>query len=136
LIAIDMDGTLLNDDGNVSPYTKKVIKRAQDEGIHIVLSTGRPLEMCISYAHDLQLSSYMITSNGAQIFTSEEQLLESHPIAAEKVEKLWRLGHERELLMWMVAADAIFVAGERPSNFSDYQWFKIGYGNLEKAEQL
>lgn len=136
LIALDMDGTLLNDDGIVSKPTERVIQRALKEDIHVVLSTGRPLEMCISFAHDLKLSSYLITSNGAEIYTVDENLLEQHTMEAEKVEHLWQIGHKKDIHMWLVAADAVFVDGKRPSNFKEHKWLKIGYGNLDEAHKL
>lgn len=43
LIATDLDGTLLNEKGEVSALTRKVFLRAQQEGIRIVLATGRDL---------------------------------------------------------------------------------------------
>lgn len=41
MIAIDLDDTLLRDDISVSDYTKDVLKRAMDQGIRIVIATGR-----------------------------------------------------------------------------------------------
>lgn len=136
LVALDMDGTLLNDENIVTDYTKKVLKRAIDQGVHIVLSTGRPLEMCISYVKDLELPSYVITSNGAEIFQADETLLEQHTIDEAKLSKLWEIGHRHDLHMWMVASDKIFYEGNRPDNFADYQWLKIGYGNLSENDKM
>ena len=43
LIAADLDGTLLNEAGEVSEFTQKVFLRAQQDGIRVVLATGRDL---------------------------------------------------------------------------------------------
>ena len=43
LIAIDLDGTLVNNEGNISDENKKAIQKAKDEGVKVVLCTGRPL---------------------------------------------------------------------------------------------
>ena len=40
-IAMDMDGTLLRDDQTVDPVTLKSLLRAQEQGIMIILATGR-----------------------------------------------------------------------------------------------
>lgn len=135
LIALDMDGTLLNDKGIVTEYTKEVLTRALDQGVHIILSTGRPLDMCISYAKELSLPSYIITSNGAEIFNADETLIEQHTMDEETFKQLWEIGHRRGLHMWMVASGEIFHNGERPEDFSAYQWLKIGYGNLTEADK-
>lgn len=41
LLAIDLDDTLLRDDNTISDYTRDVLQKAQQEGIHIVIATGR-----------------------------------------------------------------------------------------------
>jgi len=136
LIALDMDGTLLNELDEVTDYTKDMIKQAQREGIHVVISTGRPLATCISYVSDLELSSYVITSNGAEIYTADEELIEQHTMHPEKMEQLWHIGNNRGLTMWMLASDAVFVQGRRPSDFSEHDWLKIGYDNLDEEDRL
>src|SRR5690625_964697 len=133
LIALDMDGTLLNDDGVVTPYTHDVIQAALQQEIHVVLTTGRPLPMCSTFAEELNLSSYIITSNGAEIWTRDHKLIEYEPLEVKKVETLWKLGHKHGLHMWMVAADRLFVDAKRPKYFDDHSWSKIGYGNLTES---
>ncbi|HLR70392.1 MAG TPA: Cof-type HAD-IIB family hydrolase [Pseudogracilibacillus sp.] len=133
LIALDMDGTLLNDDGIVTSYTSHVIQRALQQEIQVVLSTGRPLPLCETYAEELQLTSYIITSNGAEIWTAKHELIEKHVLDAEKINALWEIGNKRRLHMWLVATDKVFRNAERPGNFTDYEWLKIGYGNLTET---
>lgn len=43
LIAIDIDGTLINDQRKVTPKTVAAIKKANEAGIKVVLCTGRPM---------------------------------------------------------------------------------------------
>lgn len=135
LIALDMDGTLLNDDGMITPYTQKVIEEVQEQGITVVLSTGRPLSMCTSFADQLSLNSYIITANGAEIWTADEQLLERHTMEAKKIKELWNIGHEQRVHMWLVATDAIFIDDAVPEDFSKYEWLKIGFGRLSLSEK-
>src|SRR5699024_5816333 len=123
------------DEGIVTDYTEQVLERAKKQGIQVILSTGRPLEMCVSYAEELQLASYIITSNGAEIYTANQKLVERHEIDVDTFEKMWKIGHDKDIHMWMVASDAVFVEGKRPSDFSDHTWLKIGYGNLDEADK-
>ena len=136
LVALDMDGTLLNNDGVITNESKKVIKKAEQRGVHIVISTGRPLASCISFVKELGLSSYIITSNGAQIFTADEQLIEQQTMDGDVVKALWQIGHDRELHMWLVADDAVFVQGRRPNDFQELEWLKMGYGGLSETDKL
>ena len=44
LIALDMDGTLLNPHGQITPRTHAAIAAARAQGVTVVLTSGRPLE--------------------------------------------------------------------------------------------
>ncbi|WP_352417970.1 Cof-type HAD-IIB family hydrolase [Proteiniborus sp.] len=67
LIAIDMDGTLLNSDNEVSERNKAAIKDASDKGIHVVITTGRVFVSAKYYARILGLKTPIIACNGAYI---------------------------------------------------------------------
>ena len=43
LVAIDLDGTLLNDHHEINQPVVDAIKKAREAGVYVVLSTGRPL---------------------------------------------------------------------------------------------
>ncbi|KAJ51743.1 hypothetical protein BD780_003297 [Clostridium tetanomorphum] len=68
LIALDMDGTLLNSNKNISKENLTAIKNAKKLGVKIVLSTGRPLEGIKKYLNKLNLindEDYSVVYNGA-----------------------------------------------------------------------
>ncbi len=70
LIAIDMDGTLLLPDHSISPAVKSAIARAREQGIRVVLTTGRPFTGVANYLKELGMvleSDYCITYNGALV---------------------------------------------------------------------
>src|SRR5699024_2110437 len=134
LIALDMDGTLLNDDGIVTQYTHDTIQKALHQGIEVVLSTGRPLSLCKGFAVELNLSSYIIASNGAEIWTVDGELIERHIMEPGKVQSLWELGEKRDLHMWLVSADNVF--SKRPEVFTNQEWLKLGYGGLTESEKM
>src|SRR5690625_673572 len=86
--------------------------------------------MCADYAEELQLDSYLITNNGAEIWTVDYKLIERHIFTPGKVETLWHLGNQQNLHMWAVATDEIFRHSTRPDDFNQHEWLKIGYGRL------
>ena len=43
LLALDMDGTLLREDGSISARTREAIAAAKAQGVKVVLASGRPL---------------------------------------------------------------------------------------------
>ena len=54
LICLDLDGTLLNDNKEISSYTKQVLTELQQRGHHIMIATGRPYRASQIYYHELR----------------------------------------------------------------------------------
>ena len=65
LIAIDIDGTLLNSELQISAANLAALQRAHAEGIEIVLGTGRRHAFALPIAEALGFDLWMISSNGA-----------------------------------------------------------------------
>ncbi|GAB6988653.1 Cof-type HAD-IIB family hydrolase [Paenibacillus pini] len=65
LIALDVDGTLLNDEHEISEQTLKTIKEVSSQGAEIVLCTGRGPQNSIPFMEQMGLSGYVISHNGA-----------------------------------------------------------------------
>lgn len=79
LIALDLDGTLLNSQKKISDENKQAIKEAKAKGIHVVICTGRPIKAVKAILVELGLTSeqdYVITFNGGlvQVSATEEIL--------------------------------------------------------------
>lgn len=68
LIAIDLDGTLLNSYGEISKQDKQYIEHLIKEGIKIVLTSGRTNSAMENFAEELGTKEYMICGNGANIY--------------------------------------------------------------------
>ena len=64
LAALDLDGTLLNHEGQVTPRTRAALQAASDRGVVIVPTTGRPLGNLPPVVAQLPGVRYAITSNG------------------------------------------------------------------------
>ncbi|MFA7416914.1 MAG: Cof-type HAD-IIB family hydrolase [Acholeplasma sp.] len=67
LIAIDLDGTLLNNDSKIPPKNKAVIQKLIQKGHLVVLATGRPFHATIDIYNEMELSTPVITDNGGNI---------------------------------------------------------------------
>src|SRR5450631_1397415 len=65
LIAIDIDGTLLNPEFQISATDLATLRRAHAEGIEIVLVTGRRHTFALPIAQQLGFDLWLISSNGA-----------------------------------------------------------------------
>lgn len=56
LIAIDIDGTLVNSKKEITPAVKEAVLAARERGIQIVICTGRPLSGTQCYLDELGLN--------------------------------------------------------------------------------
>jgi Cof subfamily protein (haloacid dehalogenase superfamily) len=65
LIAIDIDGTLLNPEFRVSETDLAALRSAHAQGIEVILVTGRRHTFALPIAQQLGFDLWMITSNGA-----------------------------------------------------------------------
>ncbi len=67
LIALDVDGTLLDSRGGVTPGTKATLQELAGRGVHVALATGRRYLIANFIPPLLEIPLYMILSNGAVI---------------------------------------------------------------------
>ena len=56
---------MLNDDKEISPYTKEVLKTLQAQGHKLMIATGRPYRASQIYYHELNMDTPVVNFNGA-----------------------------------------------------------------------
>lgn len=67
LIALDLDGTLLNDDKIISKRTMQTLKTAKEQGHVVMIATGRPFRVSKQFYQQLGLDTPIVNMNGAYI---------------------------------------------------------------------
>jgi hypothetical protein len=67
LLAIDIDGTLLNTRDELTPATRQALVRAREAGIHVVLATGRRYSRTLHLVEPLKIDVPLITASGALV---------------------------------------------------------------------
>ena len=68
IIFIDLDGTLKDSNQRISINNKKIFEKLADKGVRVVFATGRSLKYSMSLSKQFSASSYIISSNGAEIY--------------------------------------------------------------------
>lgn len=68
LIFIDLDGTLLDSNRFISDYSKQVLHRLRAQGDIVCIASGRPYGMLRLYVHELQITTPVISNNGANVY--------------------------------------------------------------------
>ena len=98
LVAIDLDGTLLNSYGEVSENTKKEIKNAIENGIEIVLASGRPVASVEDLANDLGANHYLISGNGAIVYDMQKkQIVYDKFLSKEQILNIVKICEENSI---------------------------------------
>ena len=72
LIALDLDGTTLNNDRVISERNREALRAAADMGVKIVIATGRPYTALPDDIFEIEAIRYVLTSNGASITDLKE----------------------------------------------------------------
>jgi 5-amino-6-(5-phospho-D-ribitylamino)uracil phosphatase len=67
LLAIDIDGTLVNSRDELTPATQAALKRAAESGIHVVLATGRRYSHALPLVEPLGIDVPLVTASGALV---------------------------------------------------------------------
>ena len=73
MIAIDLDGTMLNSYGEVTEENKAKIKETIKNGKDIVIASGRTIDSIIPIAKEIGSNKYLIATNGAIIYDIENK---------------------------------------------------------------
>ena len=100
IVFFDLDGTLLTDDKVVLQENKEAVKKAMEEGIDVVLCTGRQANAVKEFRRLVDTGKYMICTNGAEIVnldTGEE--LFSSCIDKEIAKIIYNFGIENGIFM-------------------------------------
>jgi len=83
LIAVDLDGTLLNEENRISDKNLEAIKDAQKNGVEVVVATGRAHFDVKKIFKDTGIITWIISANGATIHKPNGELFHSVPINKE-----------------------------------------------------
>lgn len=132
LIALDMDGTLLNERHEVSEENRQAIKDAERKQVHVVLSTGRSLKTARDYALSLELSSYLVTVNGGEIWGPGGELVERNPVETEHIQWMYQRCQELKTRFWATSSENVWD-NHMPEDPLSQEWLKFGF-HIEEDE--
>lgn len=118
ILACDMDGTLLNSEGKLTAVTKAAVRLAEDNGLKVVLSTGRPYQGVLSVAKACGLTDgAFILYNGAMIVNGGK-IAYALNLPKRVAETIVDEGHKRDSVMIMWNDGKLYA--EKPSKKVDF----------------
>lgn len=110
MIAIDMDGTLLNKDHKISDENFNALKKAMEKGTQVVITTGRPLLGVEKFLDQLGLvgeNDYTILFNGAIILnTNTKEVIEENIMSHEDLKDIYEISKEMGVHLHAVSHEA------------------------------
>lgn len=126
LIAIDVDGTLLNERHELTQAVREAVREAADLGIEIVLCTGRGPSNTIPILEEIGLAGTLITHNGAATVEAESRrILHSFSMPAEAVERYIRYCRENRVHFDLNTAFELYVESLPPEAEEMYGHYRI-----------
>lgn len=127
LLALDMDGTLLNDEQIITPTTVKWLQKAVDAGIHVCLSTGRAFTSAFPYAEQLGLETPMITVNGSEVWRAPHEIYRRSLMDPMLVKQMYELAKEDDIWFWAYSTEKVHKQDNWDGNVTGREWLKFGY---------
>ncbi|MEA5004181.1 MAG: Cof-type HAD-IIB family hydrolase [Christensenella sp.] len=128
LIALDLDNTLLNAKKEITPENRKAIAAAREQGVHIVLASGRAFPGIKPLLSDLGLTDYVVACGGAQVIDPWENVVHSiylPPIGAKQV---MRWAAVRDIHFQIYLDEGIYYLKDTP--YADLYRRLCSYGGV------
>ncbi len=113
LLALDLDGTLLNEEFSISPRNRAAIRSAVQHGIYVTLATGRMFRSTLPYARTLGIDLPLLTYHGALIKKSlGGEVLRHRSIPFELARELLERGEAQGFHVNLYLDDYLYVREE------------------------
>lgn len=98
LVAVDLDGTMLNSYGIVTENTKKIIKKTIEKGTDVIIASGRPIDSIQTIAKEIGSNNYFIAGNGALIYDiKNDKVIYEKYMSKQKVLEIIKLCEENSI---------------------------------------
>lgn len=137
VIASDMDGTLLDNDHQITPQTVEAIRRACSRGIRFIITTGRNFSQAMEQLHGCDITCDYILSSGAEIRNSRQEIVSRTAMDMDVCREVFQI-----LQKWPVSVifctDSVDyrIGSPEMAEESILQQLKVFHMNMEPEELL
>lgn len=130
LVAVDLDGTLLNQYGVVTEHTKEIIKKVQEKGVEVIIASGRPMDSIQTIAKEIKSEKYFISGNGAILYDiKNNQIIYENTLKKSKVLDIIKICEENSIYY------NIYTESEIIANTLKFNVLYYHKENLNKDEE-
>ncbi|MCI6272453.1 MAG: HAD family hydrolase [Erysipelotrichaceae bacterium] len=124
LLALDIDGTILpHKKETVSKELKEGLKKAEELGIKILIATGRHFKFIPKLLLDDLKPDYLVTINGGCLVDKQGNILESHEIPVNTLERLIKECEKKDIGLGLKCKEDIVVY----HNYDKYVEYYVGF---------
>lgn len=133
LLALDMDGTLLNNKKEITDKVRNEIKNLQSKNIDVTIATGRFPASVWLHAKELNLKTSLVALNGAVILDPiNGEPVETMPILENTAKKIVAFSKKYNVYVHFYGYNTLFVEKKIPLN---EKWF-IANVVMDKTKKL
>ena len=130
LVAIDLDGTMLNSYGIVTQNTKEVIKKVQEKGVEVIIASGRPIDSIKTIAKEIESENYFISGNGAILYDiKKDEIIYENILKKAKTLDIIKICEENSIYYNIYTEKEILA---KSLNYNVLYYYKE---NLDKEEK-
>lgn len=130
LIAIDIDGTLINSNREITPRVHDALTKAKEKGVYVVLCTGRPLPGVSPLLKELDLINdhdFVVTYNGSLVqHTGSGESLVSFSMTMDDLKQLHHYAEKYGIHYHAIDANNIYVPTEEIGKYSYFESNLVG----------
>lgn len=138
VIALDLDGTLTNNQKEVTTATKEALDNAMEQGARLVLASGRPVYGIVPVAKSLELDSkggYILAYNGGQIIDCKtNEVLYSQYLPSDVIPLLYEYAKSKGYALLGYKGNEIIT--ESPDDIYVKEESRINKMNVRKVDVL
>lgn len=111
-IITDLDDTLLDEEGRISPYTLDVMRQCLRRGIRVIPSSGRAQPSMEPFMRQLDTHLPYIACNGAQLVNADHSILDEMVMPAKTAREICAFWQSAGCYMQVYRGDSFYYAQE------------------------
>lgn len=126
MLVVDIDGTLVDSDGNISSEDREAVAKARSLGIRVSLSTGRGIKASLSVIDQLALDGYHIFYDGAMVSSLREgKEIFAQPLSQVVVADMIDFAHRHDVDLEFFSVTHYFAERETWSTEAHRDFFGV-----------
>ncbi len=135
VLALDLDGTLLNEQCHISPENEQAIRQATAHGIHVCVATGRGYHSAIDYVRQLGLTTPLVVTNGSEVWRTPDELHTRIVLEPTTIRALRALAEQLGVWYWAYSAAGLYNKEQWIEAEEQTAWLKFGFFTEDAAKR-